>query len=374
MNRFEQKTDFSNNRNFGLDLVRACSILFVLFSHGGGFFLRQYHDLFVPIIFLGIFGVEIFFILSGFLIGTILIKNLNQSFSYKKILNFLVRRWFRTIPNYILFLTLNILFLFLIKNNSYSNYELALVLIKHLSFTQNLLTYEATSFFPESWSLAIEEWFYILTALIIAGINLLIKNNLKKIFTYTFFILAITPTLIRTFYVVNFNATWFEATRTTILHLDSIIWGLGLAILKHNKPDLFTRLKNKLAFLGLTTLVACSYILCKLLENNNLDSSTLAKIILPVLFSIGITLTIPYFSLLNINSSIFKNLVTKISLWSYSLYLSNLIIFSLVDQITSIKNPLIQFSLFITITFLISATCYNFFEKPFTKLRDRFSN
>ena len=57
--------DQSNHRrNFGLDALRAAAIMMVLVSHMYG-----------PLTFLGIYGVELFFVLSGFLIGDILIRS-----------------------------------------------------------------------------------------------------------------------------------------------------------------------------------------------------------------------------------------------------------------------------------------------------------
>jgi len=154
-------TDFSETRVIGLDLLRACSIMFVLFSHGGGFLLRKYHDLLIPIVYLGVIGVEIFFILSGYLIGTIIIKTFKESYTHEKAFTFLIRRWFRTIPNYLLFLTINLIVLFALK--SPFEFEKFLITIStYLTFTQNFFTYRNETFFPESWSLAIEEWFYVI--------------------------------------------------------------------------------------------------------------------------------------------------------------------------------------------------------------------
>ena len=95
------------NRVFGLDLMRALAIIFVVIGHGG-WILDKANTHFPWIRFID--GVELFFVLSGFLIGGILIKIFQNAKSIKleTIWSFWIRRWFRTLPNYYLVLVLNI--------------------------------------------------------------------------------------------------------------------------------------------------------------------------------------------------------------------------------------------------------------------------
>lgn len=109
----KQEAPSSHGRIFGLDILRACAIMFVVIGHGHILIPEQYRDLVKEIFHYD--GVSIFFVLSGFLIGGILIKTLEKErLSKKVLLNFWVRRWFRTLPNYYLILTilliLNLLF------------------------------------------------------------------------------------------------------------------------------------------------------------------------------------------------------------------------------------------------------------------------
>jgi peptidoglycan/LPS O-acetylase OafA/YrhL len=86
-----------NKRVFGLDLLRAAAILFVVIDHGNLLLPdlpRKIADLFV------FDGVAIFFVLSGYLIGGILLDKLESGFNQHSLLDFWIRRWFRTLPNY----------------------------------------------------------------------------------------------------------------------------------------------------------------------------------------------------------------------------------------------------------------------------------
>jgi peptidoglycan/LPS O-acetylase OafA/YrhL len=95
------------DRNFGLDIVRAIAILVVVEQHGRSII----GPVFPAINRLGATdGVDIFFVLSGFLIGGILLKSFYEDsvFDVRKYVNFLIRRWLRTLPNYYLALLVNL--------------------------------------------------------------------------------------------------------------------------------------------------------------------------------------------------------------------------------------------------------------------------
>lgn len=161
-------------RVYGLDVFRAVAIILVVLSHGAAlagdifWFLPS-----VPMLN-GIDGVELFFVLSGFLIGSILIKSIEkeEKFGVKSILTFWKRRWFRTLPNYYLILFLNVLFIkYEFKNGDLNQFGWDFIF-----FAQNLYG-SFHSFFWESWSLSVEEWFYIVLPLSIFGFRLFLSKK-----------------------------------------------------------------------------------------------------------------------------------------------------------------------------------------------------
>ena len=97
-------------RIFGLDLMRAMAIIMVMCSHTLWIVPEMRGITRMIFSAFGILGVDIFFVLSGFLIGRILYKMyVSKEFDFKDMTYFWVRRWFRTLPNYYLALIVNIL-------------------------------------------------------------------------------------------------------------------------------------------------------------------------------------------------------------------------------------------------------------------------
>ena len=143
-------------RVFGLDLLRSIAILGVLFAH---YFVVLYGH--VPALRVlghgGFYGVELFFVLSGFLIGGILMRSGSDFGRTAKIGVFYIRRWFRTLPLFWLFLIINILLEFFLRGHHLTFSEI----LGHGFFLRGFSAFHF-SFFLESWSLAIEEWFYLL--------------------------------------------------------------------------------------------------------------------------------------------------------------------------------------------------------------------
>src|SRR3546814_20945662 len=102
-----------------------------------------------------------FFALSGFLIGRIIIADVLSDRSASGLWRFWAKRWLRTLPAY--FLTLFVLYRITGVSPSAA--------MAHATFIQNLLPHLRDAFFGVSWSLSVEEWFYFLTpiALLLVG-------------------------------------------------------------------------------------------------------------------------------------------------------------------------------------------------------------
>jgi len=354
-----------NKRIYGLDVYRAIAIILVVQEHGSfmlkGTFLHNF-----PWIRL-IDGVELFFVLSGFLIGSILIKiihNNNYKLSSNNIFTFWKRRWFRTLPNYYLILIVNII---LVKY-SIINGDIDQFNYKFFLFLQNF-SQPFYGFFWESWSLSIEEWFYIF--LPISLFLVLIFNRTHKGILIVIIILILLPLFYRIINSSeNVDAFWWDVKfrKVILMRLDTIIYGVLAAYIKFYHRVFWKKSAIILFVSGLIMALAIPYIHR---EPNDFFSKTFYF----NLTSIAAMLLLPFAdSIKKFKTSIGK-IVIHISLISYSMYLINLaLVVQVITKNFPILNPtdgLIKYFIFWIIVIVSSSMLYHYFELPMMRLRDK---
>ncbi len=365
----------NTQRVFGLDLMRAMAISMVLCSHilwiynPDDGFIRQLFALF------GFLGVEFFFVLSGFLIGRIIYKIfVKDNFSIKKALGFLKRRWFRTLPNYFLVLFINIA---ITISLGYSIPKLG----SYFVFLQNGFS-KMPTFFPESWSLSVEEWAYLLLPISLLLISMLFKPKNKSRF-----FLIITLLLISLF--IFFKIVYHSNTPTTnldewnvslksvmIYRLDAIFIGVVCAWLSLNYQKLWTQYKCLSAFIGVSIMMFMYFGMGYLQILPNTYPFVWNVVYLP-LASLSIAFFVPFFSQMETSIAILKKPIVFISKISYSIYLLH---YSVIMQLIMLfvdreKTSLLQLHLiaavYLTVTLSASYILYRFYEKPIMDLRDK---
>lgn len=363
-----------NKRIFGLDLLRFVAIISVLLLHSTSALFNEN-----PVIeVVGFLGVEFFFVLSGMLIGTIIIKThiKEKVTTFSSIKGFWVRRWFRTLPNYYLMFIVYFILAFISKNLP----DIAgLRWVSYLVFLQNATTPEMNTFFGVAWSLCIEEWFYLLFPLLLILMQVFFKKKPVSLLA-TIFIFIIMPLVGRV--IVSFTSAleWDSGFRKMLfLRLDSIAIGVLGAFINYYFNGFWTKNKNRLFVLGAILFVS-SFVISYYTSNYDFtkqpktgDVGFFAKTGFFTLINISIALFLPVLCALQINKSNYLGkMVTFISLISYSLYLLHPVMIILTIHFLSNQSRIIMF-IVIWLSSIIGAYLqYNLFEIKMTSLRDRF--
>lgn len=362
----------NKTRIFGLDIIRSVAILMVVFSHLY-YLIDSKNALFISISgLLGFFGVELFFVLSGFLIGTILLRQfLDNSFTIKEVMRFLKRRWFRTLPNYYLILFINVFIAFqlgYLTNDAW----------KYFLFLQNFSQYSIT-FFTESWSLSIEEWTYILAPIFLLFVWKLHFKNKKVSFIVSVLILILIFHLIRYFNYLELPITDINLWNTNIksvvwYRIDSILFGFVVAWLVYFFRNKLKKIRIYLLIIAFH-LFLFQFVIMNSIGYDIATSPLYYNVYYFSLTSLTIILAMPFFVFWE-NSKYFNKPVLFISNTSYSIYLLHYSIISVLLKFVISSNnlvlhPLLILLFYLIITLFLSYILYRFYEKPLMNLRDK---
>jgi peptidoglycan/LPS O-acetylase OafA/YrhL len=169
-------------RRSDLDGLRGVAVLAVMLGHASliasGADLQSGTDHVPGLMRGGIFGVDIFFVLSGFLITTILLEEqaIRGKFSLR---SFYIRRALRLLPALFLVLIASVIYVLLLKPDSV-NFGLGVIALSGLYVSNFALMFEGVSLgmLTATWSLAVEEQFYTIWPLALIALRRLPRRVL----------------------------------------------------------------------------------------------------------------------------------------------------------------------------------------------------
>jgi len=329
-----------------IDGLRAIAVLSVIFFHA-----------FPTIITGGFIGVDIFFVISGYLITSIIVKELNNdSFS---IINFYERRVRRILPALYLLLLLCLPFVYILLSPGDIK-EFSGSIISVATFTSNILFYKIISYFNadaelkpllHTWSLAVEEQFYLLFPILLIFIW-----KLKR-----FWILAILTAIAGMSlgfaeWGANHNA------RAAFFLPHTRMWELlsGAFVAFYFEKELFHKhkfIREILTFVGLSLIFTSV-----LIFNEKVPYPSFFTLI-PILGTVLILL----FGQSNTISANFlrSKLLVSIGLISYSLYLYHQPIFAFYRYTVTDGTNIFAMLLLISLTFILAFLSWTYIEQPF---------
>ena len=199
----------------GLDLARALAIVAVLACHLLVIVPTSSPRLGALLSYTGETGVNLFFALSGFLIGRIALQRVG---SMRDAVHFWTRRWFRTLPAGLAVAGLLSLLL----------HPSALNFLATVTFTRGMFR-KATqlSFLPHYWSLMVEEWFYLLLPLLLLAIGR--SRHRLACLVLAWACLALFHILA----AMALQLTYWQQAALTWMRLDAILAGVIVAEAEH---------------------------------------------------------------------------------------------------------------------------------------------
>jgi peptidoglycan/LPS O-acetylase OafA/YrhL len=345
-------------RIIGLDLVRAAAIIMVLLAHMA-ILPAIPKSISLRIGECGLVGVETFFALSGFLVGGILYRSYTRR--SLSLVRFWRLRWLRTVPAYLVYLLLNAIYVGRYKAISWSE------IWPFLLYVQNLC-WPHPYFFPEAWSLAVEEWFYLLAPLLLIGSSWCLPA--RRGFMSMACILMVLPLVARCVFVAFADPSWDEGVRKVALfRLDAI--GVGVLIACFNEEGAFENraIRQTLAILGLALVIFCVGFVWSSSPSHSFFARTGLLFVCPL----GAALMLPLFARITTLPGRFVPAAIRwIATISYSAYLCNMLVRSVVmNSRFQWIPPAWQVVLYLVGTLTVATLSYMIVERPFMQLAKR---
>ena len=351
-----------NKHILQIDGLRCFAVLSVLIAH---FIVGNYGGETLNKIPFGT-GVNLFFVISGFLITSILLQKkeaiYNQTTTFfKEIKNFYVRRTLRIFPLYYIVLLFVVYFSFDQIKDYYGylfTYTTNIYMIIHNGYIGSK---------THLWSLAVEEQFYLIWPFVI----LLVPKKSILLFILSIILLS----LISKYYFLNLSPYTIGSNASFTSCLDSLGLGALLAHLQLNHLIFFKKLVTKKALILSIILYIILFLFpCILSENlESLLKNTFTSII--YFFLVGLA------SQNKFSTGVKALLENKISLYlgkiSYGIYLIHNFMPEAFEKFFAQKLPptdhlSMRIVYWILLTIALASTSWYLIEKPILRLKKYF--
>lgn len=337
------------NHRKEIDGLRSVAVLSVILYHANFTFFSG-----------GYIGVDVFFVISGYLISSIIYKEiLNAEF---KFLSFYERRIRRIFPMIftLLFVTIPIAFV-LYSPKELRNFFQSV--FSTVTYSSNIYFWKKTGYFSQAidslplihtWSLALEEQYYI-----IFPILFFLASKIGKWFINLSFVFLAVVSIILCFW-------FFQGNEINFFFMPMRAWellaGAGLSL---QKKEYYSNLIKKgwiydfLSILGLCLILFSASVF----DNNTLYPGPLT--IIPIIGTVLLIYSMS--SETRVGKMLSNNFIVHLGLLSYSAYLIHQPLFVFCRYIKQAEIKTIEYLLLVVVTFFLSHLSWKFIETPFRK-------
>ncbi len=363
-------------RYFGFDIVRAFSVLLVMHIHFliliqkiVGFDVKRipFPD-----------PVDMFFVCSGFLIGYHHLKDIHKigAVTPKYTARFLVMRWVRTLPSYYLLLTFIVVMTIVFTRKFY-------IPLDNYFFTSNLFSHNI-KVYNETWTIAIEEWFYFSFALIFYLIATVLNISKKKSFLFIVAFYILLSNFLKIYYFFNVYPDYsfmqyIHFKEIIVLRMDTIAVGLLAAYVCYFYEDFWHR--NRYKFLAIGLVIYFGNMAYYWMIVNNYIHTQFSTFYLFTFYylvnPIGFMLFLPCLKTIKFKESFLNHFILFTSNISYSIFLLHGTFFILVIGFCRIlgfdaaKHLVITYILWISFAYILSYLFYTKFELKVMNTRSK---
>ena len=351
-------------RLHGLDTLRGLAILAVVLFHVS----YALPEVLWPVIQFGWMGVDLFFVLSGFLIGSQLLRE-HLSTGHIAIAGFYRRRAFRILPAYFVVLTLYR------SVPQWREFPGLAPWWKFASFTENLLFRPQQRAFSHVWSLCVEEHFYLVLPLLALWL-LRRPSSRRTVFVIaTIFLGGIALRAWATYLGADYYSRIYYPTW---MRLDGLLAGVVLALLRTYRPVCWRWLSERGHITLLTGLALVIPVMFLFRDGGSETAFRTGEIVGFPLLSIGLGFLV---------SSAMSNrgLLARwripgaepLALLAFSLYLSHKAVVHVIRLLLPAwteARDLRAAGIYAAACLLAAILLYLAVERPFLRLRDRSSH
>lgn len=345
-------------RIFQLDVLRGLAILLVMGVHVPAYPIWST---------VGVWGVDLFFVLSGFLISNLLFTEYRNSGDIR-LTKFLFRRALKLYPSFYLLLTLTLLYCFF-RHIPVSSREL----LGEAVLTQNYIG----AIWGHTWSLAVEEHFYLLLPLLLA---LLMKrragsNDPFRAIPYIFATVALACLTMR---IVNSiqHPIYTHRVHTEPSHLraDTLLFGVFLSYLHNFRPDILKKAMSDPWRFPISVVSILGFAPAVFLPLTD-----------PIVYTIGFTLVYIGFGTMLLLSlytedhqrprpGITVRAIASMGAYSYTIYLWHVPmaqVFAALASRFAMINQYVLHAIYFTTSIVIAVVLSKLVEVPVLRLRER---
>jgi peptidoglycan/LPS O-acetylase OafA/YrhL len=354
-----------NQRFKSIDFLRLIAVLLIIFRH---YSLKDISDDFNNSSILialqrgGWIGVDIFFVISGFLISRLIFLEYQSTNSFNPV-RFFIRRGFKIYPSFWLFIFLAGVTQFFLGTFNIHN------IIFELLFIQN--------YFPgvayHTWSLGVEEHFYLLimffSIIMIKG-RLFLSINKVLLYSCIAILFIVTTRIFQIVFIEDMQYSFYLILFSTHTRIDSFIFGTLLSYLLQKYTNKFLLLSTNVSLV----LLILSAVLLSWPFFININIYPEALILGLTVNAIGsclLLLSALNFERFFVGNKIFS-LLSHLGSCSYNMYLWHMLAIFTIDLLFPYFSMhwIFRFALYFILTSCIGYVVTKYIEKPILKFRD----